>query len=164
MDTWVILNKELEYYGIHLIDDTRCECIMEDGQKVEQGVIKIIRMLKRSIKSHKKILASLWDNACEVLEEINPVEEQFHDNSMKKLFIHTLKDMSKFLLMFEELQGSYLSRTVEQALSRDINSFSAEQISEIIDYKVSIDWVHRTIQRLYYICSLLAFACLGRKK
>ncbi len=164
MDTWTTLNKELEYYGIHLIDDTRCECIMEDGQRAEQGIIKTIRMLSRSIKSHKKIIASLWDNACEVLEETNPIEEQFHDNSMKKLFIHTVKDMSKFLLMFEELQGSYMSKVVEQTLSRDIDSFSAEQLSETIDYKISIDWIDRTINRLYYICSLLGFACLGRKK
>jgi len=149
MDTWTILNKELEYYGIHLINDTSCECIMEDGQKIEQGMVKTIRMLNKSIKNHKKILASLWDNACETLEVSNLAEEQFHDNSMKKLFIHTLKDMSKFLLMFEELQGSYLSNTVEQTLSRDINSFSAEQLSEAIDYKISIDWIHRTIERLY---------------
>ena len=164
MDTWTTLNKELEYYGVHLIDDTRCECIMEDGRKVEQGTIKTIRMLSRSIKNHKKILASLWDNACEVLEEMSPVEEQFHDDNIKKIFIHTLKDMSKFLLIFEELQGSNLSRIIEQSLSRDINSFSSEQLSEVIDYKISIDWIHRTINRLYYICSLLAFASLGRKK
>ena len=126
--------------------------------------IKTIRMLRKSISNHKRILASLWDNACEVLEEEYEIEEQFHDENMKKLFIFTLKDMSKFLLIFEELQGSYISRAVESALSRDINSFSSEQISELIDYKISIDWIHRTIQRLYYICSLLAFASLGKNK
>jgi len=164
MDTWAILNKELEYYGIHLIDDTRCECFMENDQKVEQGIIKTIRMLKKSIKSHKCILASLWDNVCEIFSEDRIAEKQFHDENMKKLFIFTLKDMSKFLLMFDELQGSYFSKSVEQALNSDINSFSSEQISEAIDYKISIDWVHRTIQRLLYICNLLAFACIGRKK
>lgn len=164
MDTWKILNKELEYYGIHLIDDTTCECMMEDGQKSAQGIIRTIRMLKKSVQTHKKVLASLWDNACEVLSEIQPSEEQFHDNKIKKVFIFTLKDMSKFLLMFEELQGSYISRAIEQSLSRDINSFSAEQLSETIDYKISIDWISRTIQRLYYICNLLAFATIGKKK
>ena len=41
MDTWTILNKELEYYGIHLIDDTICECIMEDGQKLHKVSLKL---------------------------------------------------------------------------------------------------------------------------
>lgn len=164
MDNWVILNKELEYYGIRLIDDTRCECIKEDGQMVEQGVIKTIRMLKSSIKKHKQLLASLWENACELLEAQNPIEEQFHDENLKKIFIHTLKDMSKFLLMFEELQGSQLSQVVEQSLSRDINSFISEQLSETIDYKISIDWIYRTINLLSYLCRLLASASLGRKK
>jgi len=164
MDTWTILNKELEYYGIHLIDNTKCECIMENGEKVTQGVIKTIRMIKKSVNKHRRILASLWDNACDSLSVINLTEEQFHDENMKKLFIFTLKDMSKFLLMFDELQGSFLSNCVEQSLNRDINSFSSEQISKIIDYKISIDWIHRTIQRLLYICNLLGFAAIGRKK
>ena len=164
MDTWKILNKELEYYGIHLIDDTKCECIMKDGQKSLQGLIKTIRMLKITIKSHKAILASLWANACESISEVQITEEQFHDDKMKKLSIFTLKDMSKFLLMFDENQVSNFGKIIEQALSRDINSFSSEQLSEIIDYKISIDWIHRTILRLYYICNLLAFASIGQKK
>lgn len=163
MDTWKILNKELEYYGVHLIDETVCECIMEDGRRSSQGVIKTIRMLKKSIKSHKQILSSLWYNACEIISEVQLSEEQFHDENMKNLFIFTLKDMSKFLLMFEELQSSNFSRVIEQALSRDINSFSSDQLSEIIDYKISIDWIDRTIKRLYYICSLLGFAAIGKK-
>lgn len=164
MDTWIILNKELEYHGVHLIDDTECECIMEDGQKSSQGIIKTIRMIRKSIYNHKKILASLWENACEIITEVNITEKQFHDSKIKKLFIFTLKDMSKFLLMFEELQGSHISETIEQSLNRDINSFSSEQLNDIIDYKISIDWIHRIIQRLYYICNLLAFASIGRKK
>jgi len=164
MDTWATLNKELEYYGIHLINDVKCECIVENGEKVEQGIMKTIRMVRKSAVNHKLILASLWDNACEMLSDINETEEQFHDENMKKLFIFTLKDMSKFLLMFDELQVSYLSDDIENALNRDINSFSSEQISKIIDCKIAIDWVHRTIQRLYYICNLLAFASTGKIK
>lgn len=164
MNTWTTLNRELEYYGIHLIDDTQCECIMEDGQKSVQGIIKTIRMLKKSINNHTSILSNLWNSLCEVISEEQPVEEQFHDDKMKNIFIYTLKDMSKFLLMFDEIQGSFISQCVEQSLSRDINSFSSEQISEVIDYKISIDWIDRTIQRLLYICNLLGFSTLGIKK
>jgi hypothetical protein len=138
--------------------------MMEDGQKSVQGIIKTIRMLKKSIKNHEAILSSLWDNLCEILDEEQPIEEQFHDSKMKNIFIHTLKDMSKFLLMFDELQGSVISQKIEQSLSRDINSFSSEQLSEVVDYKISIDWIDRTIQRLLYICNLLGFSTLGIKK
>jgi hypothetical protein len=164
MDTWTTLNKELEYYGIHLITDVECECLKEDGTKVSQGIMKTIRMINKSINKHKQILVSLWDNACDLITEDRLVEECFHDVKIKKLFIFTLKDMSKFLLMFDIPNESYLSKGINASLDRDIKSFSSEQISEIIDYKISIDWIHRVIQRLYYICNLLAFASIGKEK
>lgn len=163
MDTWNILNKELAYYGFYLIDDTKCKFIDIDGKQNSQGIIRTMRMLKKIIIKHKEILASLWDNACDDLSK-HQERQKFYDEKLKKIFIFTLKDMMKFLLMFDDLQNLSITQDIENALHRDIYSFSSEQMNKIIDYKISIDWVHRTIHRLNYICSLLAFASLGKKK
>ncbi len=67
MDTWVLLIKELNYYGIKLIDNKKCQIIDNDGDIKVQGVIKTIRTLNGKYKKQKKILLSLWNEEIQVL-------------------------------------------------------------------------------------------------
>ena len=162
MNTWLILKKEISYYGIRLINDRECQLYDSKGSLQTQGIIKTLRQFKGEIKKQKKLFSSLWKEVVSLLMPENVNDEVLYDDNMKNLFIFSLKDLYKFILCFEDLDGSELSEKISSFLNRDINSFTKEQIQKLPDYKISIDWVHRLINRLIYICKLLAVAATGR--
>ena len=162
MDTWALLNKELEYHGIKLIDYTKCQ-ISDNGQVKTQGVIHTIREINSIIKEQKGILLTLWNEIIFLLsQQDNSVE--ILDEKMMNLFLFSLKDMIKYLLCFENSEQSKYYKVVSSSLKKDINNFSRSQVYSLPDYKISIDWVSRNISRLLYICNLLSFASMGRNR
>lgn len=163
MDTWKILSKELNYYGIRLIDNTKCQICDENGDIKVQGVIKTIRILNNYVRHQKKLLLKLWNEVVETLEQEQPVAEMIDEN-MSKLFIFSLKDFAKYLLCFDGYEKSKYNNAISLALTRDIKTFSKDQIYSIPEYKISIDWITRNICRLLYISKLLAFACMGKNR
>ncbi len=163
MDTWALLGKELEYHGIKLIDHTKCQICDDNGQAEVKGVIRTIREINGTIREQKKILLSLWDEAISLLSSQSYVTDIL-DERMVNLFLFSLKDMVKYLLCFDNAEKSKYYKVISSSLNRDINSFGRDQVYDIPDYKLSIDWVSRVISRLLYVAKLLAFASMGPKK
>jgi len=162
MDTWALLNKELEYHGIKLIDYTKCQ-ISDNGQVKTQGVIHTIREINSIIKEQKGILLTLWNEIIFLLsQQDNSVE--ILDEKMMNLFLFSLKDMIKYLLCFENSEQSKYYKVVSSSLKKDINNFSRSQVYSLPDYKISIDWISRVISKLLYVSKLLAFASMGPKR
>ncbi len=159
MDTWSLLKKELAYYGIDLISSQKCKI----GDQPIQGTIRTIRDLYSKIKVQKKILLETWNEMLDLLNSYSDTNDII-DEKMVDLFIFSLKDLSKFLLCFENAEKSEYYRAISECLSRDIKTFSKHQIYTVPNYKICIDWISRTISRLLYIAKLLAFASLGKKR
>ena len=67
MDTWALLEKELNYHGIRLINNKKCQ-ICDDGDTSIQGVIKTVRVLNGYVKQQKKILLTLWNEVVHILQ------------------------------------------------------------------------------------------------
>ena len=163
MDTWALLKKELDHHGINLINNTKCQITDNSGDIKIQGVIKTIRMLNGYIKKQKKLLLSLWNDTIRNLEEYT-ITPEIVDDKMVDLFIFSLKDFARYLLCFENTEKSKYNVAISLALTRDVQSFSKEQVYTTPDYKISIDWISRNISRLLYICNLLSFASMGKKR
>ena len=163
MDTWSLLVKELKYYGIELIDNRKCQIRNDNGDVSTHGVIKTIRILNHYIKKQKQLLLELWNDIMNILQEQSPSTEII-DDDMVKLFVFSLKDLTKYLLCFDNAEKSKYYIVVSQALSKDIKIFSKDQVYSIPDYKISIDWVSRNISRLLYISNLLSLASMGKKR
>lgn len=163
MDTWALLSKELEYHGIKLINHTKCQISDDSGQTKVQGVIRTIREINGTVKEQKKLLLSLWNETVSLLSE-ESYSIEILDERMTNLFLFSLKDMIKYLLCFDNSEQSKYYKVISSSLNRDINSFSRDQIYNIPDYKISIDWISRVISRLLYVAKLLAFAAMGPKK
>jgi len=160
METWKLLTRELNHYGVHLIDSKKCK--VGDNDSI-QGTIKTVRWLNSQAGSQKKVLKSLWDEVVQMLQEESTHTEIIDDN-MTKLFVFSLKDFIKYLLSFEGAESTKYYDAISKALSRDINSFSKNQVYSTTDYKLSIDWISRSISRLLYLSDLLSFASMGRKR
>ncbi len=163
MDTWTLLNKELNYYGIKLINNKKCHISDDNGDIKVQGVIKTIRLLSHIVKKQKQLLLTLWNELVDTLQDQSSSSEIIDDN-MENLFIFSLKDLTKYLLCFDNAENSKYYRIISRALSRDIKIFNKHQIYSIPDYKISIDWISRNISRLLYISNLLSLASMGKKR
>ena len=162
MDNWTTLEKELNYYGIDIVKGKRCKFKDKNGVVNIHGIIKSIKILNKYIKDQKEILLSLWQKLESLLEQTNS-NNLLCDPKMINLFIHSLKDLSKYLLCFEGMENSRFFYVIENALSRDIKSFNKNQVKNLPDYKITIDWTTRLIQRLLYIRKLLIFVSLGQR-
>jgi hypothetical protein len=163
MDTWELLEKELNYYGIRLINNKKCQITDDDGKSKTQGVIKTIRILNKYAKDQKAMLLSLWKDVEKILQK-SDVNVDIIDDRMITLFIFSLKDFIKYLQCFEDSEKTEYYDIVSKSLSRDIKTFNKTQIYSIPDYKIAIDWISRNISRLLYICNLLSLASMGRSK
>jgi len=164
MDTWIILKKELSYYGIRVISGKRCQTYKADGSLKTQGIVRLIQRIGKQIEEQKKLLLFLWKEIVKLLQEKNENPDLILDTKLVDLFIFSLQDFSKFLLCFDETENSIFSKIIDSALNRDIKTFTSFQISKLSDYKISVDWIHRTISRLLYIRKMLAYALIGQKK
>lgn len=163
MTNWELLENELKYYGIILLNNRECQIDFLQGQTTRQGVIKTIRQLQFTINKRIKVFKSLWDDVCSLLEgECDGCE--MVDFDMEKIFIHSLKDLSKLLLCFSECDGSHYEIIINKSLCKDVIMFSMEQINFLIDYKIAIDWVFRLINKLFYIKRLLTYSLYGKEK
>lgn len=163
MTNWELLVKELKFFGVTLLNNRECRIYFDKNKPTTQGIIKTIRQLNASINKRKKLLSNLWEDICIVLDQ----KEGSHDlidYGMEKLFLNSLKDLSKFLLCFSDCEKSSYKKAIDLSLSKDILMFSKDQISKLIDYKISVDWIHRVICKLLYIKSLLAYAVYGEKR
>jgi hypothetical protein len=160
LDNWTLLNKELSYFGIRLINDGKCQYYI-DGKLKNQGIITTIRQLGISVKKHEDLMGELFNKISNLLSQQQNTE--ICDERLIDLFKISLKELSMFLTCFDDHLNCDISKAVNNALSRDIQSFSKEQIYKLPDYKISIDWTHRFITRLIYIRKLLSYASVGRK-
>ena len=93
MDTWVLLGKELDYYGINLIDSKKCQIHNANGELKTQGVIKTIRLLRKQIKKQKKLLLSLWNELIEILQS-ESFSSEIIDDKILNLFVFSINSKS----------------------------------------------------------------------
>lgn len=160
-NTWEILEQELSYFGFKLIRGG-VSFYTQSGALKKYDFEKTRNMLGEEIAFNVKILSSLWYDVSSLLV-VSPIKEYTHDPREIKLFISCLKDMAKFLQMFENAFLQIPKYLVTTALNTDILHFSPEILSEICNHKIAIDWTHRAISRLCYIRRLLKFVCQGRE-
>ena len=163
MDSWALLEKELNYYGIRLINNKKCQICDDDGDISVQGVIKTVRVLNGYVKQQKKILLTLWNEVVHILQK-REENNEIIDDKMISLFIFSLKDFERYLQCFDGIEITKYYNAISSSLTRDYKTFSKSQIYSIPDYKIAIDWITRNISRLLYICNLLSFASMGRKR
>ena len=92
----------------------------------------------------------MWKEIANTLQE-PCLAPEIIDDDMMKLFVFSLKDLTKYLVCFEGAEKTRYYLSVSEALSRDAKMFSKHQVYSIPDYKISIDWVSRNINKLLYI-------------
>jgi len=159
-DSWSMIKKELAVYGINLLDGNLCE-YFSDGNLNKLELVEMDKIIREEIKDNTTLLNDLWIDLSKVLNETGDVSD-ISDPRSNRLFIFSLKDLSSWLNMFDPMEVKQYKPVIENALKRDSLSYSEDQKKKIVEYKISIDWVHRVISRLYYMRRLVKVAYKGK--
>tara|TARA_Y100000034_G_scaffold136138_1_gene211034 strand:- start:14685 stop:15464 length:780 start_codon:yes stop_codon:yes gene_type:complete len=157
-EVWDTLKKELAFYGIRLIDSKTCQFKNKDGQLETAPVIPAAKQIQGQIAIRKKLFGELWGDMADVLQDRG---DNVSDAGSTAMFVCALKDLAKMSRMFEDLDDSVLTNLVQDALNQDLSVYPNYTIHSVPNYKISIDWVFRSICRLQYVIKLLRFASLG---
>jgi len=167
--TWDIIQKELAYHGIKLIDNRRCQYRDENGIRT-LAIDKCIAILRKRMSDNSRLLAELWiDLSCDL--ETEPCQQYGDplDHKTVVLFIESLKELFKFARLLSQNYQCYCNvitknnilDKIRSSIDRDYKSFPKATILHVPDYKTSLDWIYRRNSILTYLIKLLKFAKLG---
>lgn len=161
-ESWDILVSELALHGFRLVGNGMIETYTSDKQLKQVPITNAISFLTQEIKQNKELLSDVFEDLSKTLTS-ETTGSYTADQSESKLFIFSLKDIAKFLEMFEDKDSAQVTMIVRSALEKDILQFDENQIKKVPDCKIAIDWIHRLISRLIYIRKMLFFASKGKQ-
>jgi hypothetical protein len=170
-NTWDILTKELAINGIKLVDTQYCQ-YLNGEQLVKISIEGMIRKNDKIIKKYKNTFESLWKDIIHLAAINYPTVSIPLDEKMIKLFICSIKGLMNFITCLmhdfyfstEDLDIKQITMAVQSILDKDYKQFSKEAISILIDYKMAIDFVFRSMCHLSYVNKLLLFSTLDYNK
>lgn len=160
-ENWDILEKELGVLGFKLIRNG-VEFESEEGQK-RYTFRKARNMVLSEIAENKKLLNDLWNETIGLLDERGGTHSAI-DTLAERVFISAVRDLMKFLDMFDDPKLKTPKTYVQQALDSDILSFASETIDNVPKHRMAIEWTYRVVRRLMYLCKLLTAAEKGKFK
>jgi hypothetical protein len=143
-----LIRKELAMYGMLVDDDGTCT-VFVDGKKTKVPVDDQIKKIEDSIRSHASLAKELW-NELKQLFHNKPIAIVAGNDATKRMFTEAIKHLNRVLLEMRMDRSA-----VKQQLQRDIDTFPEGYMRKVVDYKLSIDWVHHLMLSDKYRISLL---------
>tara|TARA_B100000614_G_scaffold262909_1_gene300778 strand:+ start:242414 stop:243154 length:741 start_codon:yes stop_codon:yes gene_type:complete len=142
-----LLEKELTVHRIKPISRHVCVC---DGTKMT--VRECSKKHRNSAQLNKKIILRMWAELCELLRDEDMGSP---DPKTAKLFIPALQGLYRLSCCFPQLEQNGTVSCLKDALNRDSDSFSGRTMGKVVEFKLTINWLHHLIRRDLYICALL---------
>jgi len=156
---WEILQQELAFHGVRLVDQNVCD-IISDGKVVRKPIPSAIKALKSQIDDNKELFIDLWQEAVNVLEYTG---KHVYEQKMVDLFVYSVKELTRFAECFPDMRKSHIYGKLQSFLDRDCDSFTQETVVKFPEIKMSIDWIYRLISQQEYVYRLLRAAIKGEQ-
>lgn len=142
-----LLEKELRINNIECID---CNNIKYKGKTI--ALRKCINILEKSAKGNKRILYRLWMN---IVKELNKKETGTSCPMTTLLFIPAVKSLYNLAQQFDILNSNGVTNALKETVNQDHAMFSGKVMSNIVEYRLAIEWTHHLIRKDLYICALV---------
>lgn len=160
-DTWDILIKELEVFGIKIING---ECVFEyKGKKYKSKVGTKINLFKKEFYKNEEALKDILKQASDSLQVSGCGMRPLEDTKNIKLFIFSVKELYELSVRFSEsdkklkkfIFDNDISSKFKSCIDGDYQDFSNDIILSLPDFKIAIDFIYRKNCLLSYLASLL---------
>jgi hypothetical protein len=144
------LLKELLVHGIVIQNNT---VIINDNTTLSFRDAR--KYYKKKSQSAYDILCDLWVDIVNLLEKRNCAKTSAAEG-VDNIFIHALQGLKRLVHLYPGLADhAKIEDTLCMSLCSDINTFSYNVMSKIIEYKLAIEWLTHLISKNLYIRSLL---------
>ena len=162
--SWELLKKELAFYGIRLVDEGVCQFYTRDNDFKTYTVAKAIKTLKGQLEYQKDVFKFLWRQTVDLIHSdgVEHNDLKTVDSRVLSLFVFSMKDLAKFVDIFDDLDNSCLKKVILESVSKDIANFNPKQIKMLPNFKISIDWTFRSMNKISYLIDLLRAASGGQ--
>jgi hypothetical protein len=144
-----LIKAELAMYGL-LIEGNNCDSIV-NGHKVSTSVGEQELKLQQSISDNKQLFNELWEEIIEMLET-PPVAIAPGGEATRRMFSETIRHLYSLAIMLKQKRSKYILKI---QLKKDVASYPESFMSQIIDYKIGLDWVHHLVRSDKYRLNLL---------
>jgi len=167
---WQILEEELAFQGIKLINQNDC-AIYYNGKFGRLPIKKVINNLRKRIKSNGVLFEETWTDTVGLLKQKQKSKKEPIDHLSISLFINNIKSLynfadfltSHFVFKNKDLQKNLCSDLYDD-LNSDYTQYSKDIIFSFPEYKISLDWIFRKILLLNHIVAMLTLARRGPNK
>jgi len=148
-----LVKSELAFHGIRVTEDGHCYSFMEGEDDPTQSTVpEKISEIKYEIEENKRATIKFYMEVCKLLKQ--------HQNGVaggttvtESMFASALKNLFRFAKYYK-----YFGKTAEifkEALSLDSNKFTESTMSQVIDYKICIDWMHHLVRNGSFVSNML---------
>jgi hypothetical protein len=168
MNTWDLLEKELNFHGIELIGDKHCKCDIQ-GETKAVLIPKKIKLLRKEIGENLDLFSDVCNDLSKTVNNPCSPNDKAIDIRLERLFIYSVKDLIVFIDFLSDCgEGLDVFDNIKIQLCNmanlDICEIDEKLIKLLPDYKYSLDWIFRRNSFLSYVIGLLVFACHGKNK
>lgn len=171
---WSTLEKELAINGIELIDNKTCK-VLENETLRPRAIIMQIKQIDREIAKNRSALENNLIGLHELLSKSKPNhEDSAIDHKTVNLFVHSMKALLfslgtymggyGFKYIQKDINTTDIYDVVRACMNTDYMRFPKHVILEVPDYKLSMDWLVRNLNKLSYLKRLLLIAMKGKDR
>lgn len=115
-----------------------------------------IGLFKAKARAAYSIVESLWRGVCESIRASSPSLSSSPPEGIENIFVHSLQGLKRMLYLYPGLMDfENIEKCICDALCRDVKSFSYKTMSNIVEYKLAIEWITHLINKNLYIRALL---------
>ena len=163
-----LLIKELDKYGIKILNNSECSCI-KDGNENKSTIVTKIQFLKkdhiRNTKIIKQLLLESVKLLCDnrTLARNNVLSQKLVNISIDS--IYGIYHFSKVLTFSEDYKDFITKHNICEVLrksfDKDYLDFSSVVLNCMSNYRIALDWVYRKNTKIEYVASILGLFLQG---
>lgn len=171
-DIWTTLEKELAVNGIELVNNKVCKTF-DNGVLRTKSVLLKIKEVDREIRKNRVVLEDTLLGLYGLAREADYNNEaSVVDVKSLALFIHSLKAVSfslrsymqSYTFKYKEGNTQEIFAAIRSLMDRDSVTLGKHVILGVPDYKLTIDWLVRNLNKLSYLKRLLLMAFKGQTR
>lgn len=146
-----LLERELKVNGIECLDRNN---VVYHGTTMPMR--KCCGLLLKSSRGNKKVILKLWEDLSRELDNKNTGSSC---SMTSLLFIPAVKLLYKLSQKFDLLKSNGTVDSLKRAVDCDVLSYSGKVMSNVVEYRLAIEWVNHLIRKDLYSHALLKKYC-----
>lgn len=146
-----LIKAELCFQGICIQND---QCVsLRGGESVNCSIDEQIVKLQSAIKQNKTLFIETWKEMIEMLSNSKFYSFIAGNETTQRMFSNSMKSICYMSKYFNALRK--YSNCIYTILRMDINVFSEEFMSDIIEFQIGLDWIYHLIRSDSYKINML---------